>query len=168
MLARELQEWFADGSAGEAVGLSVALVRDVRDGGSGMSGPTCDRSSSGNTCAGCGNCTRPSFANHDFGVTHRGAKVKPHFAYCNFSPVPKARSILPHDALRPLPTDAAINLSVSGLPLARQHYGQPSSRLVHRRFPDGQFHWHQLAVCGSASRPPLPPPILQMAIQGGC
>jgi hypothetical protein len=35
---------------------------------SGMSGPTCDRSSSENTDAGCGNCTRPSLLNQDFGV----------------------------------------------------------------------------------------------------
>jgi hypothetical protein len=30
--AQELQELFADGRAGEAVGLSVALARDVRNG----------------------------------------------------------------------------------------------------------------------------------------
>src|SRR5438552_7161539 len=49
---------------------------------------------------------------------------------------------------------------------ARQHYGQPATRLVFRqRFPDGQFHCHQLAVCWSASRLPLPLPLLQMAIQ---
>ncbi len=32
LLARELQELFADGRAGEAVGLTVALARDVRNG----------------------------------------------------------------------------------------------------------------------------------------
>src|ERR1019366_540810 len=49
---------------------------------------------------------------------------------------------------------------------AQQYYGQSASRLVLRqRFPDGQFHCHQLALCGSTSRLPLPPPLLQMAIQ---
>jgi len=49
---------------------------------------------------------------------------------------------------------------------ASQHHGQPATRLpVRRRFLDGQFHWHQPAICGSASRLPLSPPLLQMAIQ---
>jgi hypothetical protein len=43
---------------------------------------------------------------------------------------------------------------------------QPATRLVfRRRFPDDQFHCHQFAVCGSASRLPLPVPLLQMTIQ---
>jgi hypothetical protein len=49
---------------------------------------------------------------------------------------------------------------------AWQYYGQTASRLVfRRRLPDGQFHWEQLVVCGSDSRLPLPPPLLQVAIQ---
>jgi len=49
---------------------------------------------------------------------------------------------------------------------AQQHYGQPATRPPLRwRFPDGQFHCHQLAVCASVSRLSLPSPLLQMAIQ---
>jgi hypothetical protein len=48
----------------------------------------------------------------------------------------------------------------------RQQHGQPATRLVLRgRFPDGQFHRHQLTVYGSTFRRPFPPPLLQMAIQ---
>jgi hypothetical protein len=49
---------------------------------------------------------------------------------------------------------------------AGQHHGQPATPLLFsRRFPYGQLHRHQLAVCGSTPRLPLPPPLLQMAIQ---
>jgi len=37
--------------------------------------------------------------------------------------------------------------------------------LFSRRVPYGQLHRHQLAVCRSAPRLPLPPPLVQMAIQ---
>jgi hypothetical protein len=48
----------------------------------------------------------------------------------------------------------------------RQDYAQPATRFALRwRFPDNQFHRYQTTGSGSASRLPLPPPLLQMAIQ---
>src|SRR5260370_41113669 len=40
-----------------------------------------------------------------------------------------------------------------------------SRLLLCQRFPGGQLHCQQLALCGSASRHLLPLPLLQMAIQ---
>ena len=51
-------------------------------------------------------------------------------------------------------------------PVCLLYTSQPATRsLLSRRIPDGQFHCHQLALCGNASRLPLPPPLPQMTIQ---
>jgi hypothetical protein len=59
-----------------------------------------------------------------------------------------------------------ISLHFDPVPV-RQHVGQPATRLLLRqRFPEGQFHCNELPVGGSAFRRlPLPPPLLQVAIQ---